>query len=352
MSVTSVRRRDVRRGGPRGELAGGARPVAGGTDLVVGARQGKAPLPEQHRRDPPRRRAARRRGARRTAACGSARSPRHARSPRSDDVRERFTALADASAIVGSHATRAQGTIGGNLMNASPAMETGGPLVCFGADGRRCGRAPTPREVAVADLLTGPGKTIAPRRTSCSSRSTCPLPRRGTGSAYVRLEYRRQMEIAVVGATAVVTLDGGKVTRRADRDHGALARRSGGCPRPRRRSSAATAATPPSRRRPPRRRGGDADLRRPRLGRLPPRDGRRDRPPRDRDRARTRARGGRRDEGRATLTRERRRLPGRARARHEPARRRARRRRPDRLEGGLRRLRVRRLHDAARRTSR
>ena len=27
-------------------LVAGARPVAGGTDLVVGARQGKAPLPE------------------------------------------------------------------------------------------------------------------------------------------------------------------------------------------------------------------------------------------------------------------------------------------------------------------
>ena len=27
-------------------LSSGARPVAGGTDLVVGARQGKAPLPE------------------------------------------------------------------------------------------------------------------------------------------------------------------------------------------------------------------------------------------------------------------------------------------------------------------
>ena len=34
----------------------------------------------------------------------------------------------------------------------------------------------------------------------------------GTGSCYVRLEYRRQMEIAVVGATAVVTLAGGAVT--------------------------------------------------------------------------------------------------------------------------------------------
>ena len=35
-------------------------------------------------------------------------------------IRERFTALADASAIVGPHATRAQGTLGGNPMNACP----------------------------------------------------------------------------------------------------------------------------------------------------------------------------------------------------------------------------------------
>src|SRR4029077_2466735 len=50
-------------------------------------------------------------------------------------VRQRFAALADASAIVGSHATRAQGTIGGNVMNASPAMDAGGPLLCFDAAG-------------------------------------------------------------------------------------------------------------------------------------------------------------------------------------------------------------------------
>ena len=37
---------------------------------------------------------------------------------------------------------------------------------------------------------------------------TLPPVAPGTGSAYVRLEYRRQMEIAVVGATAVVRLEG------------------------------------------------------------------------------------------------------------------------------------------------
>jgi CO/xanthine dehydrogenase FAD-binding subunit len=39
-----------------------------------------------------------------------------------------------------------------------------------------------------------------------------PAPEEGTGSCYLRLEYRRQMEIAVVGATAVATLGAGGVT--------------------------------------------------------------------------------------------------------------------------------------------
>ena len=110
-------------------------------------------------------------------------------------------------AIVGSHATRAQGTIGGNVMNASPAMETGGPLVCFDATvtllgGRdaHAGRRRRPLRRTRADDRGA--------RTSCSPRSTCRSAAPAPGSCYLRLEYRQQMEIAVVGATAVVTLDG------------------------------------------------------------------------------------------------------------------------------------------------
>ena len=116
----------------------------------------------------------------------------------------------DACSIVGSHATRAFGTLGGNLMNASPAMETGGPLLCFDASIGLRSESGT-RSLLVAELLVGPG------RTSASSGElledvTVPLPQDGTGSAYVRLEYRRQMEIAVVGATAVVRFEGDSVT--------------------------------------------------------------------------------------------------------------------------------------------
>ncbi len=185
-------------------LAAGARPVAGGTDLVVGARQGKAPLPQSlvaiHRVSELRGVAEADGGLRLGALA------RHAEIAAHPLVRQRLTALADASAIVGSHATRAQGTIGGNLMNASPAMETGGPLMCFGAT-VTLRSAGGERSVAVAELFSGPGSTVAAADELLVAVDIA-TPPDGTGSAYVRLEYRRQMEIAVVGATAVVTLDG------------------------------------------------------------------------------------------------------------------------------------------------
>jgi CO/xanthine dehydrogenase FAD-binding subunit len=188
-------------------LADGARPVAGGTDLVVGARQGKAPLPESivavHGLEELRGASASD-GALRLGALVT-----HAEIAADPVVLERLTALADASAIVGSHATRAHGTLGGNLMNASPAMETGGPLMVFGATAELRSAAGE-REVPVAELVTGPGTTSAESGELLTAVEV-PLPAEGTGSAYVRLEYRRQMEIAVVGATASVTLAGGEV---------------------------------------------------------------------------------------------------------------------------------------------
>ena len=250
-------------------LASGARPVAGGTDLVVGARQGKAPLPESivaiDRLDDLR-------GV--EVADGRLRLGAlvtHAEIASDPVVLERLTALADASAIVGSHSTRSHGTIGGNLMNASPAMEAGGPLIVLGATVTlRSGSGE--RQVPVAELMTGPGTTVA-AADELLTGVEIPLPEEGTGSAYVRLEYRRQMEIAVVGATAAVTLAGGTVRAGRRRHHGACAddparaRGSGGAGRfGRRRGSRAGGRTGRGRR-------GRAHLRRARLRRLPAGDG-------------------------------------------------------------------------------
>ncbi len=190
-------------------LAGGARVVAGGTDLVVGSRQGKWRMPdhlvsilgiEELR------------GIRSTAGGGLwlGALVSHGEMTADDRIRRHFTALADASAIVGSHATRNVGTLGGNLANASPAAETSGPVLCLGGSvtlESSTGR----RVVSLDDFFTGPGRTVA-RPDELLVGVELPAPAAGTGSCYARLEYRRQMEIAVVGATVVVTLSGGRVT--------------------------------------------------------------------------------------------------------------------------------------------
>jgi CO/xanthine dehydrogenase FAD-binding subunit len=189
-------------------LASGARPVAGGTDLVVGARQGKAPLPDSllaiHRIDALGGISARADGGLSLGALAT-----HEQIVTDPTVLASFTALADGSGIVGSHATRAQGTIGGNVMNASPAMDTGGPLLCFDAT-VTLRSSKGERTIPIAELWTGPGSTTA-ATDELLVAVDLPTPDDATGSCYVRLEYRRQMEIAVVGATAVVSLEAGAV---------------------------------------------------------------------------------------------------------------------------------------------
>jgi CO/xanthine dehydrogenase FAD-binding subunit len=183
--------------------AAGHRPVAGGTDLVVGTRQGKWSLPEDLvalDRIAELRGIVETRGGLRIGATTS-----HADLAEHPAIREHWTAIADAASIVGSPATRNVGTLGGNLANASPAAETSGPLLCFDAQ-VEVRSATGSRRISLVDLFSGPGRTTVRPEELIVAVELARL--RGSGSCYVRLEFRRQMEIAVVGATAVVRLEG------------------------------------------------------------------------------------------------------------------------------------------------
>ena len=192
-------------------LSQGARPVAGGTDLVVGARQGKKPLPaalvaihrltELHSLST-------------TLSDGSAgirlgALTTHAEIVAHPLIQSRFTGLCDASSIVGSHATRATGTIGGNVMTASPAMDTGAPLLCLDAVVVLASVRGT-RRVLLNEFFVGPGKTVA-EPDELLVAVEIPDVAGTIGSCYVRLEYRQQMEIAVVGAAAFVQIEEGVI---------------------------------------------------------------------------------------------------------------------------------------------
>lgn len=185
-------------------IEAGARPIAGGTDLVVGARQGKDALPDDIV------------AIDRIEALASidddgtetriGSGVTHARLMEDPVIVERFTAVADAAALVGSPSTRNVGTIGGNVMNSSPAMDTGAPLLVLGAVAELTSTAGS-RRIDLAELWTGPGTHSAAANELCTA-IIVPNVSADHGSAYVRLEYRRAMEIAVVGAAASVTLDG------------------------------------------------------------------------------------------------------------------------------------------------
>lgn len=89
-------------------------------------------------------------------------------------------------------------------MNTSPTMDTGAPLLVLGADVELRSQRGS-RRVAPTDLWVGPGRTSAAPDELCVAVHLPVRPDR-SGSAYVRLEYRRAMEIAVVGAAASVSL--------------------------------------------------------------------------------------------------------------------------------------------------
>ena len=163
-------------------LAAGARPVAGGTDLVVGARQGKAPLPDALV-------AIDRIEALRTiaAAVGAAdggltigAGVSHHVLESHHDVVSRYPGLSDGSALVGSPSTRNVGTMGGNVMNGSPAMDTGAPLQVLGAQVELASVRGS-RRVSLADLWTGPGRTSAAADELCVAvHVPAPAPRSST----------------------------------------------------------------------------------------------------------------------------------------------------------------------------
>ncbi len=181
----------------------GSTPIAGGTDLVVGARQGNKRLPaslvaidrvEELQSI----------GLDSDGSLSIGSGVTHATLMSSTVVVTNYTALADAAALIGSPATRNVGTIGGNVMNGSPAMDTGAPLAVFDAMIQLSTVAGN-RQITTSELWVAPGQTSAEPDELCTAIIIAPQPDR-SGSAYVRLEYRRSMEIAVVGAAAVVTL--------------------------------------------------------------------------------------------------------------------------------------------------
>jgi len=126
-------------------------------------------------------------------------------------VRDRYQALAEGAGVVGSLQTMNMGTIGGNVCNAAPSADTAPPLLAYEATAVIVGPGGR-RVVPIAEFFTGPGRTLlAPDELLAELR--LPVPPPGTGGAYQRHTPRKQMDIAVVGVAALLTIHGQRITR-------------------------------------------------------------------------------------------------------------------------------------------
>ena len=124
-------------------------------------------------------------------------------------VREWYPALVEAALTVGSVAIRNRASLVANSCNASPAADTAPPLLVHGARVTIASLAGD-RTAALDDFVLGP------RRTLCGpgelvTRIDLPRPAPGSGSAFRRLTRRRGVDLATVSVAAGVGPDGGLV---------------------------------------------------------------------------------------------------------------------------------------------
>jgi len=119
----------------------------------------------------------------------------------------RLRALVEGAEVVGGHQVRNVGTVGGNIVNASPAADVVPVLLtldasvsCVGPDGERT--------LPLEEFLVGPGRTARRPDELLTGVSFAGLPPR-SATAFLKAGRRRAMEISVVCVAARLTLDAG-----------------------------------------------------------------------------------------------------------------------------------------------
>ena len=126
------------------------------------------------------------------------------------DARATYPGLVEAAALIGSTQIQSRATIAGNLCNGSPAADTTPALIALGALALVQGPGGQ-REIPVADFVLAPGRTaLAPGELLVEIRVPTPAPH--SADCYQRFIPRNEMDIAVVGVGAALTITGGRCT--------------------------------------------------------------------------------------------------------------------------------------------
>jgi carbon-monoxide dehydrogenase medium subunit len=182
----------------------GARPLAGGTDLIIRLRDGSiqphvvvdikgiAELDEDIRE------------ADRHLRIGSLTVMTDIAAD--ERIRRDYQALAEAAAVVGAVQIRNRATLAGNICNASPAADTAPALLVYGATVIVSGPAGV-RRIPMDEFFVRSGVTTL-ARGELATAIELPLPAGRRGAVHVRRTRRRGHDLASVTLTCMVRDDG------------------------------------------------------------------------------------------------------------------------------------------------
>ena len=127
----------------------------------------------------------------------------------SETVRDLYPSLVDSTSLIGGTAIQGRASLGGNLCNSSPAADGIPTLIVLeatveiaGPNGRR--------SVPVEDFCTAPGRNVLGDGEFVVSLRF-PPPAAGSGARFLRFIPRNEMDIAVTNAATQLRIENGSV---------------------------------------------------------------------------------------------------------------------------------------------
>ena len=125
-------------------------------------------------------------------------------------VQSVYPGIVDAASIIGGTQIQGRASLGGNLCNAAPSADSVPAMIAYGGVANITGPFGS-REVALEDFCVGVRRTVLERGEILVSINF-PTPDANSGANYIRFIPRNEMDIAVAGAGVSVTLDNGDIS--------------------------------------------------------------------------------------------------------------------------------------------
>ena len=128
----------------------------------------------------------------------------HTQLENSEEIKKYYPVLNQAAADIGSPQIRNRGTIGGNIVNASPAGDLLAPLMAYNAQFRLLS-VQGEKIVQAEEFFIGPKKTIL-EPAQLLTQIILPLPKKKTYGCWIKIGKRKALIIATITLALVVEM--------------------------------------------------------------------------------------------------------------------------------------------------